>query len=43
MRARWAEIGSELVAGTPAQFGALIRSESVRLGKLVRDIGATED
>ena len=43
VRARWAEIGSELVAGTPAQFGALIRSESVRLGKLVRDIGATED
>jgi tripartite-type tricarboxylate transporter receptor subunit TctC len=43
VRARWAEIGSDVVAGTPAQFGALIRAESTRLGKLVHDIGATED
>ena len=43
IRNRWAEIGSEVVASTPEKFGALIRSESERLGKLVRDIGATED
>jgi tripartite-type tricarboxylate transporter receptor subunit TctC len=43
VRQRWAEIGSEVVAGSPEKFGALVRSESQRLGKLVRDIGASED
>ncbi len=40
---RWEAIGSEVVAGTPEQFQALILSESVRLGKLVKDLGVQLD
>jgi hypothetical protein len=32
-----------VVGGTAAQFGELIRKENVRLGKLVKDSGATLD
>ncbi len=42
-RKRWEGIGSEVVAGTPEQFQALILSESVRLGKLVKDLGVQLD
>ena len=34
--------GSEVVAGTPEQFGAKIKSEMVRLGKVIRDAGIHE-
>ena len=34
---------SGVVAGTAAQFGALIRSEAVRLGRVVKESGATPD
>lgn len=42
-RKRWEEIGTPVVGGTPESFAALIRSESIRLGKVVKDSGATVD
>ncbi len=42
-RKKWEAIGTPVVGGTPEQFGALIRTESVRLGRLVRESGATAD
>ncbi|MGO4330994.1 Bug family tripartite tricarboxylate transporter substrate binding protein [Cupriavidus sp. 2TAF22] len=42
-RARWEAIGTPVVGGTSEAFGALIRSETTRLGKIVRDTGATVD
>ena len=40
---KWEALGTPVVGGTPAQFGDLIRKESVRLGKLVKDSGVTLD
>lgn len=42
-RTRWEAIGTPVVGGTPEAFGALIRGETTRLGKVVRDTGATVD
>jgi len=42
-RKKWEALGTPVVAGTPEQFGALIRTESVRLGRVVRESGATVD
>jgi len=42
-RKKWEEIGTPVVGGTPEQFGQLIRTESVRLGRVVRESGATVD
>ena len=42
-RTRWEAIGTPVVGGTPEAFGALIREETTRLGKIVRDTGATVD
>ncbi|WP_454739684.1 Bug family tripartite tricarboxylate transporter substrate binding protein [Cupriavidus necator] len=42
-RRRWEAIGTPVVGGTPEAFAALIRSETTRLGKIVRDTGATVD
>jgi tripartite-type tricarboxylate transporter receptor subunit TctC len=42
-RKRWESIGTPAVGGTPEAFGALIRSETSRLGKIVRETGATVD
>jgi len=39
----WEELGTPIVGGTPEAFGTLIRSESAKLGKLVKDIGVTVD
>jgi tripartite-type tricarboxylate transporter receptor subunit TctC len=38
-RARMTYDGAELFGGTPAQFGAYIKTEIVRLGKVIRDTG----
>ena len=43
VRARWAEQGSLSVAGSPAQFDALVSAEIQRLGRIVRETGATVD
>ena len=40
---KWDAIGTPVVGGTAAQFGELIRKETVRLGKVVKDSGATVD
>ncbi len=40
---KWEAIGSPVVGGTAAQFADLIKKENVRLGKLVKDSGATVD
>lgn len=40
---RWEELGTPIVGGTPEAFGALMRSESSKLGRLVRDAGVTLD
>jgi tripartite-type tricarboxylate transporter receptor subunit TctC len=42
-RARWEAIGTPVVAGTADSFGKLIRADSERLGKLVKDAGVTVD
>jgi len=43
VRQRWADIGSLVVAGSPAQFGALIKSEGTRMADVVKRSGATPD
>jgi tripartite-type tricarboxylate transporter receptor subunit TctC len=43
VRQRWADIGSLVVADTPAKFGALIKSEGTRLADVVKRSGATPD
>ncbi|WP_395702470.1 Bug family tripartite tricarboxylate transporter substrate binding protein [Aquabacterium sp.] len=42
-RKKWEEIGTPVVAGTPEDFGRLVRTESVRLGRVVREAGVTAD
>src|SRR5437868_3926154 len=42
-RQRWEAIGTPVVGGTPEAFGQLIRSETQRLGKIVKETGATLD
>lgn len=42
-RERWEALGTPVVGGTAAQFGELIKKESVRLGKVVKDAGVTVD
>lgn len=42
-RAKWEAIGTPVVAGTAAAFGDLIRRDTVRLGRVVKDSGATVD
>ncbi|MDD0839045.1 tripartite tricarboxylate transporter substrate binding protein [Curvibacter sp. HBC61] len=42
-RKKWEAIGTPVVAGSAAQFGELIRTETVRLGKLVKNSGVTLD
>jgi tripartite-type tricarboxylate transporter receptor subunit TctC len=40
---KWEAIGSEVVAGTPEQFAALIDSEALRLGALVKELNIQLD
>lgn len=42
-RKRWEELGTRAVGGTPEAFGALMKSEATKLGKLVKDVGVTVD
>jgi len=42
-RTKWEAIGTPVVAGTAAAFGELIRRDTARLGKVVKDSGATVD
>jgi tripartite-type tricarboxylate transporter receptor subunit TctC len=40
---RWEDIGSEVVGGTPEKFSDLIKSESTRLGAIVKEAGVQLD
>lgn len=40
---KWEDIGTPVVGGTAAQFGDLIKRDTVRLGKVVKDAGVTLD
>ncbi|MEY8879617.1 MAG: Bug family tripartite tricarboxylate transporter substrate binding protein [Leptothrix sp. (in: b-proteobacteria)] len=40
---KWEALGTPVVGGTPEQFATLIRSETARLGKVVRDAGVQPD
>ena len=40
---KWEALGTPVVGGTAAQFGDLIKKETVRLGKVVKDSGVTLD
>ena len=40
---KWEALGPPVVAGSAAQFGELIKKETVRLGKVVKDSGVTLD
>jgi tripartite-type tricarboxylate transporter receptor subunit TctC len=42
-RKKWEQLGTPVVAGSAEKFGQLIRTESVRLGRVVRESGATAD
>jgi tripartite-type tricarboxylate transporter receptor subunit TctC len=42
-RKKWEALGTPVVGGTAAQFGDLIKRDTVRLGKLVKDSGVTLD
>jgi tripartite-type tricarboxylate transporter receptor subunit TctC len=39
VRDRLVQLGADVVAGTPEQFDALLRSDSVRYAKLIKDAG----
>ncbi len=39
VRARLAELGYDVVVGTPEDFGRLIRAEMDKWGKIIRDAG----
>lgn len=42
-RKKWEAIGTPVVGGTAVQFGDLIKRDTVRLGKVVKDAGVTLD
>ncbi|WP_428572361.1 tripartite tricarboxylate transporter substrate-binding protein [Ramlibacter sp.] len=42
-KARLTAQGGEVVAGTPAEFGAFIRAEIVKWNKVVKETGAKMD
>jgi tripartite-type tricarboxylate transporter receptor subunit TctC len=39
MKSAIASFGSEIMAGSPEQFGDYIKSEIARIGKIARDAG----
>ena len=43
VKKRWEEIGSPIVGGTPEQFGSLVLTESVRLGRIVKAANVVVD
>ena len=42
-RKKWEALGTPVVGGTAAQFGELIKKDTVRLGKVVKNAGVTLD
>jgi tripartite-type tricarboxylate transporter receptor subunit TctC len=43
LRERLFNAGMEVIASTPAQLTATIKSEMARWGKLIRDVGIREE
>lgn len=43
VKKRWEALGTPVVGGTAEQFGSLIVTESVRLGRVVRETGAVAE
>lgn len=43
VKRRWEALGTPVVGGTAEQFGALVLTESVRLGRVVRETGAVAE
>ena len=43
VKKRWEAIGTPVVGGSAEQFGSLILTESVRLGRVVRESGAVAE
>jgi tripartite-type tricarboxylate transporter receptor subunit TctC len=43
VKKRWEEMGSPIVGGTPEQFGSLVLTESVRLGRIVKEANVVVD
>ena len=43
VRERWFNAGMEVIAGTPAQLTATMKSEMLRWGKLIKDAGIREE
>lgn len=43
IKKQWEELGTPVVGGTPENFGRLVRTDTERLGKVVRDAGITLD
>ena len=41
MLKRFGELGLDTVASTPAELGAVVKADVPRLGKVVKDSGAT--
>lgn len=39
MKEQLGKLGAEPVGGTPAEFGAFVKAESVRWGKIIKDLG----
>ena len=39
MRKRLQDLGMEIVANTPTEFGSMIQSETLQWAKLIRDAG----
>ena len=39
LRERFASVGAEMIANTPAQYGAFVQSELVKWGAVVKAIG----
>lgn len=43
LKKRWLALGTQVVAGTAEQFGSLVVTETVRLGRVVRESGAVAE
>ena len=43
LRERFASVGAEMIANTPAQYGAFVQSELVKWGAVVKATGVKAD
>lgn len=43
VKERFTSAGLEAVGGTPEQFAAKIKSEMIRMGKVIKDAGIKEE